>query len=153
MNLAEPFKARTNLCSENSVASGPEKKSIVRAGGAEKAIALGGAPASRRLLCRLDGGAPRSSLLVGNTMGGLDAEGAADYLNKRDIVLSPRRGFAFLAFQSWGCALLRSASPQAIAPIAPPAQNKSIYSQDRQRRMRSSVAGAIHRLWFILCRP
>jgi hypothetical protein len=34
-----------------------------------------GAPAFRRLLCHRDGGAPRSSLLVGNTMGGLDAEG------------------------------------------------------------------------------
>jgi hypothetical protein len=41
-----------------------------------------GATASRRLLCRRDGGAPRSSLLVGNTMGGLDAERAKLLINK-----------------------------------------------------------------------
>jgi hypothetical protein len=45
----------------------------------------------------------QSSLLVGNTIGGLDAGRASDYRNKRDVVLSPLPWLVILiAHQSWG---------------------------------------------------
>ena len=65
------------------------------------------------------------SLIVGNTIGGLAAERAADYTSKRDVVLSPLAGLVILIdHQSWGCAPRCGASPQAIAPSAPPARKK-----------------------------
>jgi len=85
---------------------------FLRAGGADGAIARRWSVAKRR--ATPGNGEEENQALEGRQI--IQIKGMS--FNR------PCRGFSCYALQSWGCALLCSASPQAIAPLAPSAQKK-----------------------------
>ena len=105
---------------------------FLRAGGADGAIARGEAPQR--------GAQPRECRMPAKQA----PRGAADSLPYILIKFNSDAPLGFsrsCASYSWGCALLRSASPQAIAPMAPPAHSGQLFHQ-RLRRYVCSCAAA-----------